>query len=1448
MRFYIHTVLCVAAFFVGVAVNLSPDGTRSGLIKEPVRPAPGSKDDPYGAARFRYEMIAGTKQFIDPFSRQRAIEQTRGVLQKSDLPMNVNAPAGWSAVGPGNIGGRIRSIIVRPSNSNHLLIGSVSGGIWKTTDGGTSWSAKIDNSDPLAIGCMVNTGDTVYAGTGEGWFNYDAVYGGGIYKSTDFGETWTLLSSTVGASIWNFRNVLQMAIGPTGDVFAVTKAYNYKHGVGDYYTNGGLYRSTNGGTSWTKLSTTGVTNYYYGTDVVPITSSIILFSTYEGGIYRTTNGGSSWTKIVSSLPASGFQRIAMARDPATSSPNTIVYAVFQSTDNTTGGDAGLKGIYKSTDDGVTWSALTKPPNLVSTGNMSYLRNQGWYDNVIAVDPFNSSNIYVGGVDMMKSTNGGSSWSQLTYWHTYYGTPYVHADHHAIVFDPNSSGAVYSGNDGGIYKTTNGGTSWVDLNNGLEITQYYGGAVSNTGATYYGGTQDNGHLSYDGSLTDWSEEVGGDGGYAAVDQVSSTTAYGEYVYLDFYQTTNGGTTWNDKQSGLTDATVDALFIAPFSMNPENSNVIIAGSDNVWITSDGAENWTASSDSLDPYVSAVTVVGSSANYLGFAGTTAGRIFKCTSLNPSSGIDTWSDISPGGHNGAWVRRITVDLNDKQKIYACYSGYNNDGVSPTKHVWYSSNQGTSWSDISGNLPDVPVHSLIIDPAQSQTLYIGTETGVYVTTNRGGTWSTMTTGMPDYAPVDELVLQTGTSKLFAFTHGRSVFEMSLAFIFSVSADTLSFGDLPVDSVDTMMVTVYNNGTGNLGITSIVSTEATFSVYPSTDTIPSLDSAGFAVIFSPDSVRDETGYIIFNHNLASSPDTVRVNGTGVVPITILKLRDTDGDTATSGDRVQKAWGLRLYRDSVSGGTLLASANTESLSVFVSDTGRYIAVEADSGAFWQRINGNGTRYDTVFVDQAEVADTFVNLHVNSFTIRKFWDADGSLATTDDLVPKVWFIEMYEDSLGGPLFSSGHDSVIVFNGVPDGTYMVSEADSADWSFLGYIRNDTLVVDTTLPVMVTVSGGGDVTLDLLNRPPQISLFSSATAELDFGEVGVGVEKIDSVLVENGGYVDLLIDSAVTDNPDFGPYYIFDTIPAFGSKFYVVSFLPSGLGLASGNLVFHHNGSSSPDTISLVGTGTTTHTSQFAGGWNIVSLPVAVNDSQKTTLFPDAVTDAWHYSGGSYTAESTLSVGKGYFMKFPGSSSVGIPGSPVLLDTIDVDEGWNLVGSIADTVPVGNITSIPGGITTSPFYGFSGSLYVASSIIPGHGYWIKSAQAGKLVLSSSPASIPANRIIMTMLSARPPAPPDQIASETSPGNPTSFALYDNYPNPFNSSTHVTFALPEPCHVVIRVFDVLGQEMAVLVSENKEAGVHVVGWNAEGAASGLYFYRMVAGDFAEMKTMILLK
>jgi photosystem II stability/assembly factor-like uncharacterized protein len=380
--------------------------------------------------------------------------------------------------------------------------------------------------------------------------------------------------------------------------------------------------------------------------------------------------------------------------------------------------------------------------------------------------------------MMKSTDGGTSWSQVTYWHPFYGTPNVHADHHALAFDKNNANTIYNGNDGGVYKTTNGGASWTMLNNGLAITQFYSGAVFKSGATYHGGTQDNGHVKYSGSGSAWTAVAGGDGGYSAQDQSNSSIFYEEYVYLAMSKTTDGGSNWNDCVNGLTDAADNSrcLFIAPFAMNPENSPVLVAGSDKVWVTSNSAGAWTQSSDTLSggEEVSAVAVVNTSANYLGFAGTTDGRIFKCTSLNPAAGIDTWTEISPPGNNGAYVRRIVVDLNDKNKIFATYGGYNTSGTLTSRHVWVTSNQGTNWTDISSNLPNVPVHSLAIDPNSSSTLYVGTETGVYKSTNSGGAWSSFNAGMPLYVPTDELVIQKDTKTMFAFTHGRGVFAVSL--------------------------------------------------------------------------------------------------------------------------------------------------------------------------------------------------------------------------------------------------------------------------------------------------------------------------------------------------------------------------------------------------------------------------------------------------------------------------------------------------------------------------------------------------------------------------------------------------------------------------------------------------------------------------------------------------
>ncbi len=242
-----------------------------------------------------------------------------------------------------------------------------------------------------------------------------------------------------------------------------------------------------------------------------------------------------------------------------------------------------------------------------------------------------------------------------------------------------------------------------------------------------------------------------------------------------KTTDGGVTWNSCVSGLGDANNDnnSLFIAPFAMNPENSSVLIAGSNKVWFTTNSAGSWTAASGvlSTDYHVSAVTVVNGVSNYLAFAGTSAGKIFRCVNLNPSAGDSTWVDITPPGNNGAWVRRITVDLNNKNRLFACYGGYNVSGTLTSRHIWYSTDQGATWSDISQSLPNVPVHSLVIDPNSSSTEYVGTETGVYETTNNGTTWSSFNSGMPWYVPTDELVVQNTTSALFAFTHGRGVFS-----------------------------------------------------------------------------------------------------------------------------------------------------------------------------------------------------------------------------------------------------------------------------------------------------------------------------------------------------------------------------------------------------------------------------------------------------------------------------------------------------------------------------------------------------------------------------------------------------------------------------------------------------------------------------------------------------
>ncbi|HCN37217.1 MAG TPA: hypothetical protein DIS94_05840 [Bacteroidetes bacterium] len=745
----------------------------------------GKEDDPFNSLKFRYDMLSSNKEIKNksPDLQKLRSDAIKYAMENFE-PANDNPLAtSWSALGPGNIGGRIRSIVIHPSTTSHILIGAVAGGVWKTTNGGLNWYESETDLNPISISTMAydpSLPTTVYAGTGEGWGNSDAVYGGGVYKSTDFGDTWSLLASTSGASASLFRNVMKIYVDASGNIYAATRDTRSKMGGPGLTVSGGLFLSTNGGTNWAKISSTTFTeNYFTPTDVLPYSTSEILYAVNNngitlGGIYRTTNGGTNWTLITSGLPTADYRRISFAQDPVSID---VVYAVFQSTDVTSMGDGGLKGIYKSTNRGVDWTALGTPPKIASTSSLSYLGTQGWYDNVIAVDPFSTTDLYVGGVDMMKSSNGGTNWFQLTYWHSFYGTPVVHADHHVIAFDPITSGVVYSGNDGGIYKSTNSGVTWTSLNNGLPITQFYSGAISRTGTAMYGGTQDNGHLKLNApGSSDWTMVVGGDGGYSAVDQTDSSIAYEEYVFLAMEKTTNSGVSWAGCTSGLTDAgsSTASLFIAPFAINPDSSRVLIAGSNRVWVTDDRAGSWTAVSDALlgGVKISAVTISSVPHGLRAFYGTTDGKVFVCDSLNITLGTsNTWLDITPATSSGAWVRRIVPRPSDKNHILLCYAGYNTTPPLDAEHIYYSTTSGGTWTDISFSFANVPVHSAVFDGGDMSTFYVGSEIGVYRTTNTGTTWSLFSgAGMPAYVPVDELVMQKGTGYIMAFTHGRGAF------------------------------------------------------------------------------------------------------------------------------------------------------------------------------------------------------------------------------------------------------------------------------------------------------------------------------------------------------------------------------------------------------------------------------------------------------------------------------------------------------------------------------------------------------------------------------------------------------------------------------------------------------------------------------------------------------
>jgi photosystem II stability/assembly factor-like uncharacterized protein len=721
----------------------------------------------------------------------------------------------WTQLGPGNIGGRTRALLINPSNADVMYAAGVAGGVWKTANAGQSWSPLDDLLPNLAVCSMAfdpSDPETIYAGTGEGFFNSDMVRGAGIFKTTDGGASWTHLESTKTS---DFHYVNDIVVSPNDRLRAYAG------------TRTGVWRTSDGGASWERvlnpLSFTGNTVQGGCLDLAIRTDQATDYifascgSFAQATIYRNksagdpSNGGGQgepWTAVFSDF---FLGRTSLAIAP---SNQNIIYALASSIEPGTF-SRGLLAVFRSQSSGDpnTWQArvrntsstklnsvlLSNPliafrSDCGSAGGNSFL-NQGWYDNVIAVDPVDSERIWVGGIDLFRSDDGGANWGIASYWWAEPDDPhFVHADQHAIAFHPLYDGqnnrVMFVANDGGVFRTNNarartatGGRApcdtnntrinWTSLNNDYGVTQFYYGLAYPSGRTYFGGAQDNGTLrgSDNAGTGGWNEIQGGDGGYVAIDSTNPNTIYAEFTRLSITRSVDGGRTFVGATSGITEPSGSFLFINPFVMDPVIPQRLWTGGRSMWRTSDAAASWSQASAPLstNSSVSAIAVAPANSNMV-LAGTSGGFIHRAGNALTSNSGTQWPGTQP---RAGFVSSLTFDPSGEKIAYATYTTFGGT------HVWKSTDAGATWTGIDGagdtSVPDVSVHSIVVDPRNSETLYIGTDVGVFVSLDGGASWARENTGFANVVTESLSIGSVGSLlNLFAFTHGRGVWRVPL--------------------------------------------------------------------------------------------------------------------------------------------------------------------------------------------------------------------------------------------------------------------------------------------------------------------------------------------------------------------------------------------------------------------------------------------------------------------------------------------------------------------------------------------------------------------------------------------------------------------------------------------------------------------------------------------------
>ena len=740
---------------------------------------------------------------VNPRDRQAAIQQMeqqqRSIATAPTSAAQVAMTTAWTEIGPNPIpngqvvagpstaaSGRTIAIAVHPTNPNLVYVGTAQGGLYRSTDGGAVWTALMDNALSLAVETIAfvpTLPDTIFVGTGESGFSADSFFGVGIYRIDNASTASPILTGPIGVAEFTGRSISKIVFHPTdGNTMIVTSAVGIG-GIGAASNNVlgdlGVFRSTNAlspAPTFTKLTVAGLVDQnrpFIDAVIDPGNPNLLLVAAVDrnnettGGVYRSTDALSPVPTFVRTFTAgtgTNASRTELALHRSAGGVVTVYAA------------SGFNGgtVQRSVDGGATWT---------QTIDNNFCTPQCFYDIAIAVDPTNPATVYLGGSPTLVF--GRSTDSGVTFTANAATASGLHGDSHAIAVAPSLPSTIYFGSDGGIYKSTDSGTTWTPLNNStFKATQFMSIAVHPVDPNFtIGGTQDNGTNFYRPDGT-WRRADFGDGGYALIDQSSTNSTMVNMYHTYFNSTTLKGygyvpsvasaveSAWafrgcNGAAGNGIPCGGSVLFYAPLEQGPGSPNTLYYGANILYRSSDTGLNHTAVSQDFgaDP-ISAIGISPQNDN-VRIIGTRGGALFGTTTGSTTLvNLDASSTVPNN-----FIARAIIDPNNVNTAYVTLSGF---GVANVWRTTNLTNANPTWTALTGSggnvLPQIPVSAFLVDPANSTVLYAGTDIGVYVSVDSGANWSPFGTGLPRVAVFD--MAKTSVGLIRIATHGRGMWQV----------------------------------------------------------------------------------------------------------------------------------------------------------------------------------------------------------------------------------------------------------------------------------------------------------------------------------------------------------------------------------------------------------------------------------------------------------------------------------------------------------------------------------------------------------------------------------------------------------------------------------------------------------------------------------------------------